>query len=466
MQVMINQQILELQLPTGRVVLDVLRDTLDLKGTKEGCREGDCGACTVLIGRPENDRIVYDAVDSCLMPMGDCAGKQVVTIEGLNTADLSPLQRALVEEGAVQCGFCTPGLVMSMTAHLINATSADVGEAVMSVAGNICRCTGYSGIRRAIEKVLNIVPPGLFSSNPSTPQRIAALIGSGFLPGYFAGVAAELKKIATPPQMPAEDAQALIAGGTDIYVQRGEDLQNHHVGLLADRSDLKKIQIREGICSIGAAVTVETLRRSEILREILPQLAASLELVSSTQIRNRATVAGNIINASPIGDLTIMLLALDAEIHLQSFDEKQRRSLPLRHFFTGYKTMQRHEEELVTALSFAIPPASARFSFEKVSKRTYLDIASVNSALLLDMHGDKIKTAHLSAGGVAPIPLYLTKTSAMLCGCSVTEETIVRTATSAVTEISPISDVRGSARYKKLLLGQLIRAQLNQFLFP
>ncbi len=466
MQVMINQQVLELQLPTGRVLLDVLRDTLDLKGTKEGCREGDCGACTVLIGRMENDRIVYDAVDSCLMPVGDCTGKQVVTIEGLNTADPSPLQRALIEAGAVQCGFCTPGLVMSMTAYLINATSADVGEAVMSVAGNICRCTGYSGIRRAIERVLDIVPPGLFSSDPSTPQRITALIASGFLPEYFATVAAELKKMGLSPQMQTMDTQALVAGGTDIYVQRGEDLQNRHVGLLADRPDLKRIQVHEGICSIGAAVTVETLRRSGILHEVLPQLAASLELVSSTQIRNRATVAGNIINASPIGDLTIMLLALDAHIHLRSFDEKQQRSLPLRHFFTGYKTMQRHDEELVTALSFAIPPASARFSFEKVSKRTYLDIASVNSAMLLDIQGGMVITAHVSAGGVAPIPLYLSKTSLLLRNCKINEETVARTVACALTEISPISDVRGSARYKKLLLGQLIRAQLHRFLYP
>ncbi len=458
MQLLINHNLVTLDLPTGRVLLDVLRDTLGLKGTKEGCREGDCGACTVLLGWLENNSLVYQAVDSCLLPLGDCAGKHVVTIEGIHAAALNPLQSAFIDAGAVQCGFCTPGLIMALTAHLLNATSADLQEAIMAVAGNICRCTGYAGIRRAIERVLADTPAGLLASKPGSPQRLTQLITAGLLPDYFSRVRGDLRRLRQERQEIPPQPGAIVAGGTDLYVQRGEHFHDREVTLLADREDFKKITLNQGICTIGAAVTVETLRRSSVLQEIVPAFTAGLNLVAATQIRNRATVAGNIINASPIGDLTILLLALDATIHLVDTRSDTPRALPLRHFFTGYKTMQRSADELVSAFSFSAPAPHHFLSFEKVSKRTWMDIASVNSALQLNVQDAIIREAHVAAGGVAPIPLYLAKTSALLLNRKVDEETLAAAIACARSEITPISDVRGSAVYKSMLLGQLLRA--------
>jgi xanthine dehydrogenase small subunit len=306
--------------------------------------------------------------------------------------------------------------------------------------------------------VLAELPEEVFDESPNTTQRIERLVKQGILPDYFCSIPERLSGLAAYPQPTADASFPLVAGGTDIYVQKGEHLHEQNITSLADRPDLKGIKIANDLCTIGAAVTVESLRRSDVLIQAFPRLVKSLELVSSTQIRNRATVAGNIINASPIGDLTILLLALDAEIHLITMDGDKKRSMPLCVFFTGYKTMERRAEELVSAFTFKLPSEKAFYNFEKVSKRTYLDIASVNTAMQLEVEDGIIHSVHLSAGGVAPIPLYLTKTSAFLPGRPVSRETIVDAIACAGDEIAPISDVRGSAEYKRLLLGKLIEA--------
>ncbi|MBC7826998.1 MAG: FAD binding domain-containing protein, partial [Chitinophagaceae bacterium] len=225
--------------------------------------------------------------------------------------------------------------------------------------------------------------------------------------------------------------------------------------------DLLKGIYKEGNkCVIGASATVTDLEGSSIMQDHFPRLKQYIKLVSSTPIRNIATIAGNFINASPIGDLTIFFLALNATVVLS--DGTNTRELRLRELYKGYKTLDKRPDEYIEKSWFILPDQNTRFHFEKVSKRTCLDIASVNSAISIRMDGNEIAEVYLSAGGVAPTPLFLEKTVAFLKGKTVNEETVQQGIEIIQKEIAPISDVRGSETYKRLLLGQLFKAHFKE----
>ncbi|RPI00298.1 MAG: hypothetical protein EHM72_09615 [Calditrichaeota bacterium] len=435
------------------VLLDYLRTIRRLTGTKEGCREGDCGACAVLIGELKNDAVAYKVVNSCLLPMGLAAGKHIVTIEGL-TADANPIHRAFIDEHASQCGFCTPGMIIALTAYLLSAVKIKAEEAIDALDGNICRCTGYLSIKRAVAAVCADLSPKLDSN------RIDDLVKAAVIPEYFKTMPKQLRSIRQPrgDQHPTD---ALIAGGTDLFVQQAETLET------AELYFLEKMQHpvweEDGVCFLDAAATIADLKESEFLQELFPRLGEMISLISSTPIRNKATVGGNLVNASPIGDLSILLLALDASLHLSG--HVQERCIKLREFFVEYKKINLAAHEIIKSISFKTPDESVLFNFEKVSKRRHLDIAGVNSALLLRPEDGLIKEIHISAGGVAPIPLYLAQTSVFLTDKKVEPNTVMKAVQIAESEISPISDVRGSAEYKRALLGRLLQAHFIA-LFP
>ena len=453
-RLLLNDRLVELDVAAGMAALDVVRENLGLKGTKHACREGDCGACLVLLGElTPSGGLCYRALTSCLMPIGEAAGRHLVTVEGLAGADLGPVQQAIVDEGASQCGFCTPGFVVAMTGLLLNTTRFDLDEALIALAGNLCRCTGYASIRRAVARLLD----DLRHNVGKAPDRIAALTGAGVLPLYFTTVAERLA--ALDVSLPEFDAEGpLVAGGTDLYVQRLGELEPAAPRLLL-RELPPAIRTEDGWVVLTATTTAEDLKRSSVLREVVGDVSGLVDLICSEPIRQRATIGGNIVNASPIGDMTIMLLALDAELLLAKVGV--RRQTPLREFYRGYKQVDLGPGEIIEAVRFPVTRHAGMFNFEKVSKRRYLDIASVNSAAWLRFDGDRISQAFLSAGGVAPIPMRLPATEALLTGTRVTVELARRAADVARTEIAPISDVRGSADYKRLLLGQLVLAHLH-----
>ena len=251
-----------------------------------------------------------------------------------------------------------------------------------------------------------------------------------------------------------------VGGGTDLYVQRHDDMRHTTANHLFDNKILRGVTLSGGWFDIGASATVSDLKDSVEMNEAFPSLQKHLKLVSSTPIRNMATVAGNLVNASPIGDLTVFLLALNASIFLQNSEGKIREIL-LKDFYKGYKTLDKTADEIVTKIRFRQPEGDAFFNFEKVSKRTHLDIASVNSAIFLKTEKNTIVEAHIAMGGVAPIPLFLTKTSAFLLKKQVSEVLFAEANEVMQTEISPISDVRGSATYKRLLAKQLLLAHFE-----
>lgn len=457
----LNNKTISSDLSLGLTLLDFIRKEEHLTGTKEGCREGDCGACTVLIGNLIDDKIKYKCVNSCLMPLGDVDGKHVVTIEGINRDELTPVQEALVDEGGTQCGFCTPGFVVSLTGYFLTHEAINPIEAIDSMNGNICRCTGYAGIKRAAIKSTSLFI-GL--------RRISTedLINKKFLPDYFLEIPKrliELQKLRDKSKSGngLPDKRVLVSGGTDLYVQKWESLVDEDLFFTSDIKELKGISIEDNRIKIGGATTVSEIETSPILQQYFPNLKNDLRLFGSIPIRNRATIGGNIVNASPIGDLTNILLALNSVLHLTN--DKSKREIFLKDFYKGYKTLDKLEDEIVAAVSFHIPRENSFFNFEKVSKRTYLDIASVNSSMYLELSDGIIVEVHISAGGVAPIPLYLARTREFLLNKNISDEVIFDAAEIATSEISPISDARGSAEYKTLLLRQLILAHFIK-LFP
>ncbi len=464
-------------MPPGMVLVDFIRYQQHLTGTKIGCREGDCGACTILTGTLQEDQVVYKSVTSCLMPLANAHGKHIVTIEGINLKGLNVMQKAMCDESATQCGFCTPGIVMSLAGFCLQSLPADqqnkkactLQNAVAAVDGNICRCTGYKSIERAAQSVA-----ALLQENHDE-DAVDFLISKSFLPPYFAGVKEQLKSIEQSLMTSATDgvkhlqvdsslnASAFLSGGTDLYVQQPEVLVHKTGNFIFNRAELKGISRQDNKCFIGATATVSDILQSALMQEHFPGIAEFIKLVSSTPIRNMATIAGNFVNASPIGDLSIFFLALDAQLLLS--DDQVTRQLPLHDLYQGYKTLAKKPSEYIRQIWFRLPGKNTLFNFEKVSKRTHLDIASVNSALSITVEDNIITEARLSAGGVGPIPLLLSEAAVFLKGKELSALTIQQTIQRALNEISPISDIRGTAAYKRLLLKQLIKAHFIT-LFP
>jgi xanthine dehydrogenase small subunit len=448
----LNNAAISTSLPPGMVLLDFVRYHQHLTGTKIGCNEGDCGACTMLVGELKDNELRYRSLTSCLTPLGNVHGKHVVTIEGLNIEGLNPIQQAMYDESATQCGFCTPGFVVSLAGFCLSGQHATTQNAIAAVDGNICRCTGYKSIERAAAKVAQLMQ----ARQDADP--IAFVSDNHILPNWFTGIKQRLYLLRTElnGQLHPTDATEWIGGGTDVYVQKHDIMKDVSIRFLLGDTNLKGIAQQGNRCTIGAAATVTDLYESPIMQQHFPRLAEYIKLISSTPIRNIATIGGNLINASPIGDLTIFLLALDASLVFRN--DNQQREIPLRQLYKGYKNLDRQADEQLESISFELPSHNTYFSFEKVSKRTNLDIASVNSACRCTLQGDHIQDIRISAGGVAPIPTLLEQTNAFLKGQPVNDATIAQSIAIAQTEINPISDARGTANYKRLLLGQLIKA--------
>ncbi|MBX2973438.1 MAG: FAD binding domain-containing protein [Flavobacteriales bacterium] len=459
----LNDTLVESDAPEGTVMLDIIRYHQQLKGTKIGCREGDCGACTVLVGELSNDRVEYKSMTSCLLALANVQGRHVVTVEGLCMDKLSPVQQAMVDESGTQCGFCTPGFVVSLSGCCLSRTPTTEELAVRAVDGNICRCTGYKSIERAAASTARQL------AGKDTADPIGWSVENGFLPAHFKGIEERLRAVAAATE-PSGDPRAItVAGGTDLYVQKHDSMHHNPVRSVARDATLQGIRVEGGRCIIGGAATAADLMNSPDLKKLFPELEQHLLLISSTPIRNMGTVAGNFVNASPIGDLTAMFIALDSTITLSTHaipgQARNDRAIKLKDLYKGYKQLDKSPDEIVASVSFNAPTKNTRFHFEKVSKRTHLDIASVNTAIRLEMDGDTIREAHVSAGGVAPIPRYLSNTAAFLTGKPIDASTIREAVAVMNAEIAPISDARGTSDYKRLLLRQLFFAHFLE-LFP
>lgn len=451
---------------SGMTLLDFVRYEQRLTGTKIGCREGDCAACTVLVGSLKNNTVNYQSITSCISPLGNAHGKHIVTIEGTNLQNkLTTAQDAMKGNYATQCGFCTPGFVVALTGFALSNCDKNDNNALNAISGNICRCTGYKAIEKAAQQVVSKL------EDQQSSDDIGWLISNGFIPDYFSTIPQRLEELEVKDRH--QPKGKYVAGGTDLYVQQADHLADNSVHLIADKDYLKGIEIEDNICTIGTNSTVSDLWNHSELNVYFPKLKQHLKLVSSEQIRNMASLGGNLVNASPIGDMTIFFLALNSDITILN-DDGNERTIPLKTFYKSYKTYDLNEHELVKSIQFQLPKKNSFFNFEKVCKRTHLDIASVNSAMHISVENDIISEAHVAIGGVAAIPKYLHHTSKFLKGKPLRSTTILKACDELQNEITPISDVRGSSEYKRLLGRQLFFAhfielfskqfQLNDFI--
>ncbi|WP_457205230.1 xanthine dehydrogenase small subunit [Nocardioides sp. P5_C9_2] len=430
--------------PAHTNALDLVRG-LGLTGAKEGCAEGECGACAVLVLRPDGDGSRWTPVNACLVPAASLDGQEVVTAEGLGSPDdLHPVQSELAERGGSQCGYCTPGFVCSMAAEYYRPGRAD-GFDVHALSGNLCRCTGYRPIRDAANALGT--PPGGDAlaerqqrpAPPPVPTRI-----DGFArPADLAGA---LRLLRDHP-----DA-TVVAGATDLGVEVNLRGRRPAYVVAIDRlPELRQVSSGDPV-EIGAALTlseVEALLGGAVplLDEVWPQFASRL-------IRNGATIGGNLGTASPIGDLAPALLALDATVVLASLDGE--REVPLSAHFTGYRETVRRPDELVR--SVRVPrPLPGLTAFHKVAKRRYDDISSVAVGFGLDVVDGTVVRARIGLGGVAATPIRARATEAALEGRSWTDETVEAAAEVLRDEGTPIDDQRASAAYRSAMLGNALR---------
>jgi xanthine dehydrogenase small subunit len=452
-QFILNNRLIETEISPSTILLDFIRYHEKLKGTKAGCREGDCGACTVLVGSLEDNKLIYKSMASCLTPLGNIAGKHVLTVEGINNTVLTPVQSAIHEHNATQCGFCTPGIVVSLTGFAISEIEKTVEFAKYAVSGNICRCTGY----KSIEKALDDIVIGL--KNIPGALSIEKLIEKNFLPEYFITIPQRIKNLKSGNN--EFFGNTIIGGGTDLYVQKPDEISETHANFILNKLEFKGVSEIDEYIEVGASVTVSEIMNSEIFQKYFPEIRKYGNLISSEQIRNVATVAGNFVNASPIGDLSIFFLALNAELIIVK-DSGEKRTVLLKNFFKAYKTIDLINGEYIEKLRFKTPKNYCKFNFEKVSKRTRLDIASVNTAVFYCLDNHVVKDIHLSGGGVAPVPKYLDKTVNFLRNKELNNENIRQAAEILVSEVSPVSDIRGSKEYKSMLLKQLFLCHFDE----
>lgn len=420
-----------------------------LTGTKEGCAEGECGACAVVLVRDGGEGTRYVPVNSCLFLLASAAGQEVLTVEGLANGKLHPVQEAMVRFGGSQCGYCTPGFVMSLFAEFYREGRAETGFDVESIAGNLCRCTGYRPIRDAGRSLPAVDPSDPFARRLREPAPAAAPVryeaGSRrfFRP---ASLAEALDIIAANP------GAKVVCGGTDLVV----DMNQRHARFdtivsLEAVSELRRLEDREDGLVVGAAVTLGELERRA--GESLPILKELLPLFSSRLIRNRATLGGNLATASPIGDSPPVLLALDAELRLAS--REGERTIPLSEFFLGYRKTALGAGEIIVSVRIPKPyPSIARFY--KVSKRRHDDISTVAAAFALHLdRAGTIEKARLAYGGVAATPARALKAEAVLAGKRWSAAAVAEAKSALAGAFTPMTDQRGSAAYREAMVTRL-----------
>jgi xanthine dehydrogenase small subunit len=450
----LNGSLIEKMLDPEERVLDLLRDILWKTGTKEGCGDGDCGACTITLAQYQNNSIYYQAVNSCLLPIGKLQGTSVVTIEGLgdDNEDLNLIQQAMVDQHGIQCGFCSPGISMNMFALLANKEIPSYNDLLNALNGNICRCTGYDGIKKAAKQILDylnsnkdydIVPSSIRECEKELKNLSLSLSSGDYL------IPTNKKELLTYLQNC--DDSMIVSGCSDVsaiaHTKREKLIKAIDVSRVEEMSNIK---LGDDGLYIGGSVSLTSIINSEIVKSKASQLAKGLEEVAAIQVRNLATLSGNIANASPIADGVVLLMAYDATLII--INPNGSREEKLTSFYKGYKKTTLQKGDVIEKIFIENSALEKKYHLEKTGKRNTVDIACVNSCISYKEKENKITDITITFGGIAEnVVIEKIKDTDK-------NENIEILARNISKKYNPLSDVRGSSEYRlKLIENHIIK---------
>jgi xanthine dehydrogenase small subunit len=439
---------------------DFLRRRQNLPGAKVVCAEGDCGSCAVLIGRIEGDRLRYASVTSCIQLVFQLDGAHVVTVEGLRSGrELNPIQQAMVACQGTQCGFCTPGFVVSMC-DMMQAGETERGldaeKVRRGLVGNLCRCTGYDSIIKAALAV-----------KPGDIQSIDAMYPPGPIVAELSRASGEEVRIETKskkfykPTSVADAARfrgdnpdcVVIAGATDMGVVYNKRMRAIDVALsVGGLADLRSVSCNGDALYVGACATLTALEHAAL--EHLPEFGRFLAYFGSPLIKNAGTLGGNLVTGSPIGDTIPALMALEAEVDIAGVNGARR--VPMSGFYAGYRKTVLAPDELVTGVRIPLPQAGEAFRLFKVSRRKDLDISGFGAAIWMRQPNGVVEDVRIVYGGVGPMVMRMSKAEAVLRGHAPTLERFEQAGGVARDEVTPITDVRGSEQYRRTLAKNIL----------
>lgn len=461
----------DLCLKPSTTVLNYLRSLPNHKGVKEGCAEGDCGACTVVVASPADDsKLSYQAIDSCLVFLPAIHGKQLITVENLSRIEnrekiLHPVQQAIVSHNGTQCGYCTPGFAMSTFALSKNHIKPSREVVLDALTGNLCRCTGYKSIVEAASAACENRVEDHFTKSEDEVCRLLddiasknvdlELTGSGqkyFLPSNLESALRYRREY--------PDA-LIVSGSTDVALRQTK--KGEHFPLIIDLSavkELKQFNDNRNQFTFGAGMCMEQVKT--LAQDRLPALHSMLSVFGSLQIRNRATLGGNIGSASPIGDSLPLLFAYNASVTLISTD-KSTRTLPIGDFITGYRQTALKPHELIYSVTLPKPPSGLVVKSYKVSRRKDLDISTVSAAFALTKNNDgTVKSIVMAYGGMAATTQRALQTEEFLRGKAWSVENIEKAMTLVEDEYQPLSDARSDAQSRRIAASNLLLKFYNE----
>ncbi|HEX9171571.1 MAG TPA: xanthine dehydrogenase small subunit [Telluria sp.] len=442
-----------------QTILQHLREDLHCTGTKEGCAEGDCGACTVVIGSLENGELQMKAVNSCIQFTPTLEGKALFTVEDLQQPDgaLHPVQQSLVECHGSQCGFCTPGFAMSLWGMYLKQdgkqpTRCQIDDAL---SGNLCRCTGYRPIIDAARRMTELPPVGFDREALATELR--AIHADSSASYSHAGQHFHAPRtVEQLVQLRAEHPQALlVAGSTDVGLWVTKQMRElNDIIYLGQVAELKRVLEADGMLEIGAGVTLEDAYAATC-RHYPDQLSGMWQRFASLPIRNAGTLGGNVANGSPIGDSMPWMIALGSQVVLRG--AAGRRVLALEDFYLGYQKKDLQPGEFVEAVRVPLPREGVRFRTYKLAKRFDQDISAVCAAFAFTFDGDTIASARIAFGGMAATPKRAAAAEALLAGRAWSEAALSEAMAALALDYAPLSDMRASSGYRMKAAQNLLR---------